>query len=73
MRALDRNVKVTYENCCVQITKLDLARHNQRCFAGTLYCTQCPSFSTKSRDDLYYHFVKQRSAAAPSITYKCKL
>ena len=73
MPALDRNVKVTCENCGVQLTKLSLARHNQRCSAGTLYCTQCPSFSTKSRVDFYYQFAKQHSAAAPSITYKCKL
>ena len=44
-----------------------------RCSGGTLYCPKCPNFSTKSRDDLIYHIAKQYSAAAPSITYKCKL
>ena len=38
-----------------------------------MYCTQCPNFSTKSRDDLNYHIAKQHSAAGPSKTYKCKL
>ena len=57
----------------MQITKLNLARHKKSCSAGALYCTQCPNFSTKSRDDLSYHIVKQHSAAGPSITYKCKL
>ena len=45
----------------------------KRSSAGTLYCTQCPNFSTLSQDDLYYHIAKQHSAAGPSKTYKCKL
>ena len=73
MPALDRNVKVTCENCDMQITKLNFARHKNSCSAGTLYCTQCPNFSTKSRDDSSYHIAKQHSAAGPSITYKCKV
>ena len=73
MPALDRHVQATCENCGVQITKLNLARHKKSCFAGTLYFTQCPNFFTKSRDDLNYHIAKQHSAAGPSITYKCKL
>ena len=71
MPALDRNVKVTCENCGVQITKLNLSRHKS-CSAGSLYCTQCPNFSAKSGDDLNYLIAKQHSAAGPSITYKCK-
>ena len=58
MPALDRNVKVTCENCGVQITKLNLARHMKSCSAGTLYCSKCPNFLTKSRDDLNYHIAK---------------
>ena len=73
MPALDRNVKVTCENCGVQITKLNLAGHEKSCSVGTLYCTQGPNFSAQSRDGLNYHIAKQHSAAAPSITYKCKL
>ena len=57
----------------MQITKLNLARHIKSCSAGTLYCTQCPNFSTKSRDALNYHIAKQHSAAGPSKTYKCTL
>ena len=38
-----------------------------------MYCPKCPNFSTKSRDDLYYHIVKKHSVPRPSIAYKCKL
>ena len=68
MPSLNRNEKITCENCGVQITKLNLARHKKSCSAGTLYCTQCPNFSTKSRDDLNYHIATQHSAAGPSKT-----
>ena len=73
MPSLNRNEKVTCENCGVQITKYNLARHKKRCSAGTLYCTYCPNFSTISQDDLNYHIVTQHSAAGPSKTYKCNL
>ena len=64
---------VTCENCGDQITQLNLARRKSRCSGGTLYCTQCPNFFTKSREDLNYHIAEQHSAAGFSITYKCKL
>ena len=73
MPALDRNVKYSCENCGTLVTKKNLSRHKKSCSAGTLYCTQCPNFSTLSRDDLNYHFAKQHSAAGPSKTYKCKV
>ena len=73
MPSINRNEKVTCGNCGVQITKLNLARHKKRCFAGTLYCTQCPNFSTTSKDDLNYHIAKKHSVPRSSITYKCKL
>ena len=73
MSALDRNVKVTCENCGTSVTKINLSQHKSRCSGGTLYCSKCPNFSTKSREDLNYHFAKQHSAAGPSITYECKL
>ena len=73
MPALNRNEKVTCENCGVQITKLNLARHNKHCSAGTLYCAQCPNFSTLSQDDLNSYIAKQHGKAGPSKTYKSKL
>ena len=73
MPSPNRNETVTCENYGVQTTKPKLDRHNKSCSAGTLYCTQSPNFSTKSRDDLKYQIAKQHSAAGPSITYKCKL
>ena len=38
-----------------------------------MFCTHCPNFSTKSRDDLNYHIAKKHSVPKPSITFKCKL
>ena len=73
MPALDRNVKVTCENCGVKITKLNLARHKKTCSAGTLFCPKCPNFSTIPKDDLNYHIAKKHSVPIPSITYNCKL
>ena len=73
MPSLNRNEEVTCENCGVQITKPNLARHMKSCSAGIFYCAQCPKFSTKSKDDLNYHFAKQHSAAGPSKTYNCTL
>ena len=72
MPALDRNVKVTCENCGTSVTKKHLSRHKKSCSAGTLYCPKCPNFSTKSEDDLNSHIAKQHSAAGPSINYTCK-
>ena len=71
--ALDRNVKITCENCGTSVTKKHLARHKKSCSGGTLYSTQYPNFFSKSREDLNYHFAKQHSAAGPSKAYKCKL
>ena len=73
MPSLYRNEKVTCENCGTQTTKLNLARHKKSCFAGTLYCTQYPNFSTKSQNDLNYHIAKKHSAPKPDVTFKCKL
>ena len=73
MPALDRNVKVTCENCGTSVTKMNLSRHKLRCSGGTLFCPKCPNFFTKSGDDLNYHIAKQHSAAGLSKTYKCIL
>ena len=65
--------KDTYENCGNQTTKLNLARHRKSCSAGTLYCTHCPKFSTKTRNDLNYHIAKKYSAPKPDVSFKFKL
>ena len=54
-------------------TKLNLARHKKSCSASTLFCTQCPIFSTKSQNDLNYHIAKKHSAPKLDVTFKCKL
>ena len=73
MHSLNRYEEVTCENCDTQTTKLNLKRHKKSCSAGTLYCTQCPNFSTKSQNDLNYHIAKKHSAPKLDVTFKCKL
>ena len=73
MSSLNRYEKVTCENCGTQTTKLNLARHNKSCYAGTLYCTQCPNLSTTSQNDLKYHIAKKHSTPKLDVTFKCKL
>ena len=53
MPALDRNDKVICGGCGTSVTKYNLSRQKSRCSGGTLYCTQCPNFFNKSRDELY--------------------
>ena len=73
MPSLIRKEKFTCEHCGAQVTRNNIVRQKKRCSAGTLYCTQCPNFFTKSRDDLNYHIAKKHSVSRPSIAYKCKL
>ena len=73
MLSLKRYEKVAGENCGFQTTKLNLARHKKSCSAGTLYCTHCPKFSTKSQNDLIYQIAKKHSAPKSDVTFKCKL
>ena len=73
MPSLNRNEKVTCENCGTQTTRNNIVRHKKRRSAGTLYCTQCPTFSKKSPNDLKYHTAKKHSTPKPDITFKCKL
>ena len=73
MPSLNRNEKVTCENCGNQTTRNNIVRHKKRCSVATLYCTQCPNFSTKFQNDLNYHIAKKHSAPKPDITFKCKL
>ena len=73
MLLLNRNEKITCENCGTQTTKVNLARHKKKCSVGTLYCTHCPKFSTKSHNDSNYHFAKKHSAPKPEVTFKSKL
>ena len=73
MLSLNRYEKVTCENCGTQTTKFILARHKKSCSAGTWYCTQCPTFSTKSQKYLTYHIAKMHSAPKLDVTFECKL
>ena len=73
MPSLDRNVKVTRENCGTLVKKKNLSRHKLHCSGGALFGPKCPNFSTKSRSDLNYHIAKRHSVPKPSIKYKCKL
>ena len=70
MLSLNRNEKLICENCGTQTTKLIHARHKTKCSGGTLFCTRCPNFSTKS---LIYHFAKKHNTPKPVAIFKCKL
>ena len=72
MPALDRNEKITCDKRGTQTTKNNFVRHKTRCSAGTIYCTQCPNFSTSSQADLNYHIAKKHSAAGPNNNHTCK-
>ena len=71
--SLNRYEEATCENCGTQIAKPNLARHKKSCSVGTLYCTQCPNFLTKSQNDLKYHIATKLSAQKPDVTLKCEL
>ena len=73
MPSLVRKEKFACEHCGTQVTRNNIVRHEKRCSAETLNCSQCPNFSTLSQDDLIYHIAKQHSVAGPSKTYKRKL
>ena len=73
MPSLVRKEKVACEHCGTPVTRNNIVRHKKRCSAGSLYCSQCPNFSTLSQVDLNFHIAKQHSVAGPSKTYKCKL
>ena len=73
MTALDRKVKVTDGNCGTSLAKQHLSRHKSSCSGGTLYCPDCPNFSTKSGDDLSYHIAKKIATPGVKRTHKCKI
>ena len=58
MPSLIRKEKITFEYCGTQTTRNKNVRHKKSCSPGTLYCTQCPIFSTKSQSDLNYYIAK---------------
>ena len=73
MLGLNRNEKNTCDNCGTQTTKRNIVRHKTRCPVGTVYCTQCPNFSTTSQVDLNYHIAKKHATFRVEITRKCKI
>ena len=73
MPSLIRKGKITCEYCGTQTTRNNIVRHKKRCAVGTLYCTQCPNFSTKCQNDLNYHIAKKHSPPKADIAFKCKL
>ena len=73
MPSLNRNEKVTCENFCTQATKPNLARRKKKSSVGTLFCSQCPKFSTKSQNDLNYHSAKKQSVQKADAIFKCEL
>ena len=50
-----------------------LSRHKLHCSAGALFCSKCPIFSSKSRDELKYHLAQKHATPRVIITHKCKI
>ena len=73
MFSLIRKEKVTCEDRGTHTTRNNIIRHEKRCSGGTLYCIQCPNFSTKSENDLNYHNAKKLSPPKRDVTFRCKL
>ena len=73
MPALDRNQKVACPNCGTKVSKQNLSVHRKSCSVGTLFCSQCPNFSTKSQNDLNYHIAKKHGTSKPKTTHTCKV
>ena len=73
MPALDRNAKTACDNCGTLVSKQNLAKHKKKCSVGTLYCSQCPNFSTKSQNDSNYHIAKKHGTSNPKTTHICKV
>ena len=72
MTSLNRNEKVTCDNFGTQTPKPNLPRHKKGSSAGTFYFIQCPTFSTKSQNDLNCQFAKKHSAPKSDITFECR-
>ena len=72
MPGLNRKEKVLWENCGTQTAKLNLNRHKKRCSSETLISPSCTQFSTKSRAEKSYHFVKKRSKSTVRFVRKRK-
>ena len=71
--ALDRNAKVVCDNCGTLVSKQNVAKHKKKCSIGTLYCSQCSNFSTKSQTYLNYHIAKKHGAPKPKIAHICMI
>ena len=56
-----------------QVFKQNVAKHKKKCSIGTLYCSQCPNFSTKSQNDLNYHITKKHGAPKLKIAHICMI
>ena len=73
MPAFDQNVTITCGKCGTSVTKNQLSQHKSHFSGGTLYCANCPIFSTKSRDDLNYHIARKHATPREKFTHKCKI
>ena len=71
LRSIEKNENYIWK-LCTKTTRNNIVRHKKRCSAGTLYCTQCPNFSTWSQNDLNYHSVKKHTAQKLDVIFKCK-
>ena len=72
MFCINRNEKVTCENCLTQTIQQKIVRHKTRCSTRTLYCTQCHNLSSNSHAVFNFNFAEERSARRPDVSVKCK-
>ena len=73
MPFLKRNEKVNCKNCGTQTTRLNLARHRKKCSAGSLKCSSCTNFSTKSRAERNDHIAKKHSEETARVVNECRI
>ena len=59
--------------CVTKVSKQNLSVHKKSCSVGTLFCSKCPNFSTKSQNGLSYHIAKKHGAPNPTVAHICKI
>ena len=53
------------------VVKKNMARHKQSCDSGTLFCSKCPHFSTKKKEDMNYHIAKHHANMDTKLSTMC--
>ena len=71
MPALDRNEKVTCEDCDGECRRSDAARHRRRCEKQEEHkCSNC-HFCGKKQEETIYHVVKKQKLSSSKQSTVC--